>query len=122
MKRLILLAVLSACTLFAAQNPVLRNIPDSTWLKMPGSETTLGQDMLIQSCTSYDPVRNRVICYGGGHASEGFENHILVYDLNTLEWRKLYDHDPCSAYSGTQSTGITTSGKPWIGFFMDCRT
>jgi hypothetical protein len=57
--------------------------------------------------------------YGGGHASEGFENHILVYDLNTLEWTKLYDHDPCSAYSGTVSTGITTSGKPWIGHTYD---
>jgi hypothetical protein len=100
-------------------NQTLYNITDSTWTRIPNSTTYEGQDMLTLSCTSYDPLRNRIICYGGGHSSRGFENHILVYDLNTLAWIKLYEHDGCSSYTGNSGTGILPSGRPWIAHTYD---
>jgi len=93
------------------------SIPDTTWMKIPNSETYVGRDMLAYSQTEFDEVHGRIICYGGGHASRGFANHIMVYDLNTLSWSQLYEPDSCSEYSGT-TNGIV-DGKPWVAHTYD---
>lgn len=82
---------------FTAQEMMLIDLPANRWWSAPGTELRplcpAGADQCpgvigAWSGGAYDPVHNRMLIFGGGHADYS-GNEIYGFDLSTLSWSRL---------------------------------
>lgn len=104
-------------TLTANERQLL-NLPEDTWFEVPSSHlyetcknaSTFGDGVyLVQGCAGlinswssglYDPERQRMVVWGGGHNDYG-GNELYAFNLKTFTWQQLtkpsrppFDKDP----------------------------
>lgn len=128
----------------AAANPLLLNLPADTWYRVPqskllaaapatgflvgkGIHCVQGPAAVVDAWSggAYDPVRRRMLVWGGGH-SDYCGNELYAFDLQKLRWLRLtepslppYNRDPLSdgrpvsrhTYDGLQF--ITHADRLW---------
>jgi hypothetical protein len=88
-------------------------IPNSTYAVGQDGFSELGSNILDYSGTFYDPVHNRAIAFGGGHA--GYPgNDINAFSPADFSWEKDYPPTPCSEYGKSgPAEGVLPDGRPW---------
>jgi len=102
-----------------ALNPALLDLPKGRWIKIhqqrPGDAVTFTRQKHAGS--AFDSRRGRLILFGSDtHATGDWTNSPLVFDLQRLEWRRLYGDDDTASYTVT-ADGIPVAGPaanhPW---------
>ncbi|MHC4914752.1 MAG: hypothetical protein ACYTGB_04605 [Planctomycetota bacterium] len=91
------------------QTPQLAGLADGT-AKLICAGHTGDRNVLDFSGTAYDPLRHKILAFGGGHATGLFPNSVHEFDLRTLKWTQLTEDVPPSAYS-VENAVKTEDGK-----------
>lgn len=83
------------------KNPVLSGMGDTSWLKIQtyyGCGMDYCSQILDYSGMTYDFHRHKILMFGGGHATQGW-NQVEEFDFDSLAWRQLNKPDNCAFYS-----------------------
>lgn len=110
MAALLLLAAGSA----SAQSQVIRNIPVNTWTRLDRGGLSAPGGILAYSGMSFDARHRKLCVFGGGHA-DYWGNEVWAFSVDSLTWRRMYEPDPASAYTGT----YIKSNYPGALFYPD---
>lgn len=92
-KTLLLSIGLFAMTLcMSSVADTLTNMPDNTWVKIdPQPEMDIG--ILAFSGMALDSKHQKLLVFGGGH-NDYWGNEIWAFDIQALQWTRMYEPDP----------------------------
>ncbi len=80
------------------KNPELADLPEGT-AKLISSGHKASPAVLDFSGMVYDPLRHKILTFGGGHATQDFPTSVHEFDLQTLKWTQLTEEVPPEALS-----------------------
>jgi hypothetical protein len=100
-------------------NPALLDLPMGRWVKVqqqrPDDALTFTRQR--HGGSAFDSLRGRLVLFGSDtHARGDWTNSPLFFDLQRLEWRRLYPNDDPDTYAVT-AEGLPVAGSegnhPW---------
>ncbi len=91
----------------------LDQLPNNRFVKLPDPprNVCVGCRNRVWSTAVWDPDRDQIIVWGGGHCVRS-ENPPLHY--SPLSGRMVEGYDAQEAYSYGGARGVTTMGRPWV--------
>jgi hypothetical protein len=115
-------AVFDSCAQLTAQSNAIDALPPGEWMEVPNSmiKTVFpavsvgGSPYAVVAAWSggaYDTKRDRLIVWGGGHGDYA-GNEIYVFDLNTLQWKRLNEPSPLDPKVSQFDSGYYPDGGP----------
>ena len=99
-------------------NPALLDLPKGRWVKIHQQRVGDAVTFRRQSHggSAFDSRRGRLVLFGSDTHARDWNNSPLFFDLERLEWRRLYPFDPLSSYAVT-AEGLPVAGPegdhPW---------
>ncbi len=100
-------------------NPALLDLPKRRWIKIHRQHSDDAVTFVRQEHggSAFDSHRGRLVLFGSDtHVKRDWTNSPLFFDLQQLEWRRLYPNDDLATYAVTPE-GLPVAGPqgdhPW---------
>ena len=95
-----------------ALNPALLDLPEDRWIKIhqQGPDDAVTFTRQAHGGSAFDSRRGQLVLFGSDtHATNDFSNSPFLFDLQRLQWRRLYPDDDLATYK------VTVEGLPVAG-------